>query len=65
MPKTKTRKSVEKRFKVTSTGKVMKRHQLGAGTHRSKKTKGALQRHAKLTEVFKGEVKDLKRALGI
>lgn len=65
MPKVKTRKSIDKRLKITSKGKLLKRHQLGAGTHRSKKTKGALGRHAKLSEIFKGESKDLKRALGI
>ena len=65
MPKVKTRKSIDKRLKVTSKGKLLKRHQLGAGTHRAKKTKGALERHAKLSEVYKGETKSLKRALGI
>lgn len=64
MPKQKTRKSIQKRFKITSTGKLLKRHQLGAGHLKRKKSKSALQRHGKTTTVFKGDAKAYRRALG-
>ena len=65
MPKQKTRKSILKRIKVTASGKLLRRHQLAAGTHRRKKTKGALGRYKKLMPFAKRETKALKRALGI
>lgn len=65
MPKQKTRKSMQKRFTLTSRGKLLRRHQLGAGTHRQKKAKSALGRHMRISEVFKGDSKKLKRLLGV
>ncbi len=65
MPKQKTRKSILKRLKITSTGKLLKRHQLGAGHRRRNKSKSALARHARTSEVFKGDAKAYKRALGL
>lgn len=65
MPKVKTRKSILKRLKVTSTGKLLKRHQLSAGHLRRKKSKGALEKHAKMSEIYSTESKTLKKALGI
>lgn len=65
MPKQKTRKSILKRIKITATGKLLRRHQLAAGTHRRKKSKSALGRHKKTKQFAKGEIKALKRALGI
>lgn len=65
MPKFKTRKSILKRIKITATGKLLRRHQLAAGTHRRKKSKGALGRHKKLMTFSKTETKTLRRALGI
>lgn len=65
MTKMKTRKSVSKRIKVTSTGKLLKRHQLGAGHLKRKKSKSALQRQRKTTLVAKGEAVAIRRALGI
>lgn len=65
MPKMKTRKSILKRFKITSTGKLLKRHQLGAGHLRRNKSKGALGRQAKTSQVNAEETRTLKKALGI
>ncbi len=61
----KTRKSLAKRIKITSTGKILRRHQLGAGHLKRKKSKGALARAKKLTTFFRGDEKRLKRMLGV
>ncbi len=63
MPKQKTKKSLLKRVKITSTGKILRRHQLGAGHLKRKKSKGALQRHQKTQQFFKGEAKRLKKLI--
>jgi len=63
--KLKTKKSVVKRFYVTGTGKIMRSHQLRANHMRRHKSKSALRRHAVDVQVFKGEVRDIKRMLGI
>ncbi len=60
MSKMKTKKSILKRVKITSKGKILRRHQLGAGHLKRKKTKGALERQKKTTEYFKGEAKKFK-----
>lgn len=65
MGKMKTRKSIMKRLKITGQGKILRRHQLGAGTHKHAKTKGALERHKKSVEFFKGESKNLKKMIGL
>jgi ribosomal protein L35 len=65
MGKMKTRKSISKRIKVTSTGKLLRRHQLGAGHLKNSKGKSALERQKKTTTVFKTEAVTLKKALGI
>lgn len=65
MPKVKTNKSALKRVKITSSGKVMRRNQLATGHLRRNKSKGALNRHKKSTEVFKATGKQMKRAMGI
>lgn len=65
MGKLKTKKSIMKRVKVTSTGKIMRRHQLGAGHLKRKKSKGALQRQKKTSEFFKGESRRFKKVLGL
>lgn len=64
MPKMKTNSSAKKRFKVTGSGKIMrrkayKRHLLG---HKTKKQKNRL---AGLTEVYKGDEPRVKRMLNI
>jgi ribosomal protein L35 len=65
MSKMKIRKSILKRLKITSKGKLLRRHQLGVGTHRHTKTKGALGRHKKTVEFFKGEAKSLRKVIGL
>ncbi len=65
MPKQKTRKSIQKRIKVTKNGKLLRRHQLGSGHLKRKKSKGALERQKKTVTYFGGDAKDLKKALGI
>lgn len=63
--KQRTRKSISKRIKVTSTGKLLKRHQLGAGHLKRNKSNTALNRQKKMSEIFKGEAATLRKALGI
>lgn len=65
MFKFKVRKAVLKRIKVTKKGKLLKRHQLGVGTHKLKKSKGALQRHKRLSRLSKGDTRQVKKMLGI
>lgn len=65
MGKMKTKKAILKRLKITSRGKLLRRHQLGVGHLKRKKTKGALGRHKKTVEYFGGEAKKLKKLLGI
>ncbi len=64
MPKQRTKKTFTKRFKVTSTGKVLRRHQLGNGHLKRNKTKGARERHKKTATLFKGDARDIKKLLG-
>lgn len=64
MSKQKTKKSIFKRIKITSSGKIMRRHQLGAGHLKRHKSKGALERQKKTTEYFKGESKSFKNLIG-
>lgn len=64
MGKMKTKKSILKRVKITSRGKILRRHQLGAGHLKRNKTKGALEQHKKTAEYFKGESKRFKDILG-
>ncbi len=63
MTKLKTHKSIAKRIKVTSTGKLLRRHQLGRGHLKRKKTKGALGRHKRMSIFFKGEGRKLRKLL--
>ncbi len=65
MPKQKTRKSLEKRFKLSGNGKLIRRHQLGSGHLKRKKSKGALNRQKKTSTVFAPEARKLKRLLSI
>lgn len=65
MGKMKTRKSILKRIKITSKGKLLRRHQLGVGHLKRKKTKGALERHKKTFVFFKGEARKLRKVIGI
>lgn len=61
----KTKKSILKRVKITSTGKILRRHQLGAGHLKRKKSKGALGRQKETYEFFKGEARKLRKVLGL
>ena len=61
----KTKKSILKRLKITARSKILRRHQLGAGHLKRKKTKGALERQKKTSIYFKGEAKRLKKVIGL
>lgn len=65
MPKQKTNKSVFKRIKVTSKGKILRRHQFGSGHLKRNKSKGALNRQKKTYLFFKGEAKSLRKVIGL
>lgn len=65
MPKQKTKKTFLKRVKITSKGKILRRHQLGAGHLKRKKTKSALERQGKTAKYFKGESKRLRKTIGL
>ncbi|OGE25138.1 hypothetical protein A3C26_04475 [Candidatus Daviesbacteria bacterium RIFCSPHIGHO2_02_FULL_39_12] len=64
MPKQKTKKTILKRIKITSKGKILRRHQLGAGHLKRHKSKGALESQKKTMEYFKGESKRFKNIIG-
>lgn len=65
MYKQKTNKSILKRLKITSGGKILRRHQLGAGHLKRKKSKGALDRHTKTYEFFKADSRRFRKIIGI
>lgn len=65
MGKQKTKKSILKRLKITSKGKILRRHQLGAGHLKRKKSKGAKARQGKLSEFFKSDSRRFRKILGI
>lgn len=65
MPKQKTNKSVFKRIKITANGKMLRRHQFGAGHLKRKKGKSALRRQKKTYEYSKGEGKHLSKIIGL
>lgn len=65
MGKLKIRKSILKRLKITSGGKILRRHQLGAGHLKRNKSKGALNRQKKTSEYSKGEAKRLRKVIGL
>jgi large subunit ribosomal protein L35 len=63
MPKLKTRKTAAKRFKVTGTGKLMRRSTKLNHLMR-KKSGGARRRLLNGEELFKGDEKRISRMLG-
>jgi len=65
MPKQKTSKTILKRVKITSRGKILRRHQLGAGHLKRKKSKGALERQKRTSQYFKGEARKLRKVIGL
>ncbi len=64
MPKLKTKRSAAKRFKITGSGKVLRRKAYHSHIL-TKKSKTRKRRLRKPALVFKGEVKSIKRLLGL
>ncbi len=64
MPKQKSKKSFSKRVTLTSTGKILRRHQLGGGHLKRHKSGTALNRQKKTATYFKGESRSLRKILG-
>lgn len=64
MPKTKTRKSITKRFKITKNGKVLRRQgfRRHLNTKKSSKRKRRLSRKVETDPVH---AKKIKKALGV
>ncbi len=58
----KTRKSISKRFKITKTGKVMRRA-LGLNHYLAKKTGKTIRQNRKWIEMPKVEAKKIKKLL--
>lgn len=54
-----------KRIKITSTGKLLRKHQFGSGHLKRNKSKGALERQGHTSEYFKGEARRLRKVLGL
>ena len=65
MPKQKTNKSVFKRVKITSSGKMMRKHQFGSGHLKRNKSKGALNSQKKTSVYFIGETRHLRKIIGL
>ncbi len=63
--KLKTKKAVQKRFKVTGTGKILRSNQLRTAHLRRKKSKSALRRYKRTTKVSKAGLRQVKRMLGL
>jgi len=65
MPKKKTKRSVQRRFKITKTGKVLFAHQ-NAGHHKAAKSKKRIRRNnvpGVLSQAFAKKVKQMLGAL--
>jgi len=58
----KTRKSIKKRFKITKTGKVLRRA-IGQDHYRAKKTGEKKRKGRKWVKVVKNEAKKIKKLL--
>jgi len=58
----KTRKSILKRFKITKTGKILRRP-IGLDHYRAKKPGKKVRASRKLIEVSKAEAKKIKKLL--
>ncbi len=63
MPKLKTRKTVAKRFKISATGKLMRRA-TGLNHLMRKKSMNRRRRLLKGTELYKGDQKRMRQMLG-
>lgn len=64
MSKQKTNKSILKRVKISSTGKILRRHQLGTGHLKRNKSNTAINKQKKNSEYFKGESNHFKDLIG-
>lgn len=62
MPKTKTKKAAQKRFKITKTGKVMRGRQYGRHL-KERKSKRRSRRHREPAELLGKPAKTIKRML--
>jgi len=60
----KTKKSLTKRFKITKTGKILRRLS-GQDHYRSKKTGEAKRKGRKWVEISKSETKKIKRFMKV
>jgi large subunit ribosomal protein L35 len=58
----KTRKSILKRFKITKTGKILRRP-TGLNHYRAKKSGKKIRKSRKLVEVSKWEAKKIKQLI--
>lgn len=63
MPKKKTKRSVERRFKITKTGKVLFAHQYAAH-HKASKSKSRIRRQNIPGVLGKGFARKVKKMLG-
>lgn len=59
----KTRKSIFKRFKITKTGKILRRT-IGQDHYRAKKTGKRIRKSRKWILVHKSESKKIKKLIG-
>jgi len=64
MPKFKPKKALIKRFKITKSGKILRRPS-GLDHYRAKKSGNQVRRGRKWVEVSQTETKTIKRLLGI
>ncbi len=60
----KTRKSIIKRFKITKTGKVLKRH-IGQDHFNAKKSGKKRRETRKMVKLSKADAKKIKKLLGV
>lgn len=64
MSKMKTNKALYKRLKISSTGKLLRRHQFAVGHLKRNKSNGALNSSKKSAGIFAGDIKKYKRMIG-
>ncbi|MEA3295575.1 MAG: 50S ribosomal protein L35 [Patescibacteria group bacterium] len=62
--KLKTRKSITKRFKITKTGKVLRRA-IGQGHNRAKKSGNQIRERKKWVKLCAVDAKKIKKLLGL
>ncbi len=62
MPKLKTNKSADKRFRVTGTGKILRGHQLNSHL-KSKKKADRIRRHLEPVQLDGGQKAEVQRLM--